>query len=247
MKKHLLFVAALMVAATMYAKDDLLIVEEGSPTFWTETGKLATIAIDWSSTSVVEWDGKHRVEKDFGTIDQYNRKQGEDFVRDWPTLQESITHSFTSSANYTNKKKGLKIISPSSPIMIASLENMTDEQKEAIKKDWAKQEQNKLAPVYYRDYSEAAYDIFIKVDTVDMGNAAASAFAGAANPYAGGADIVGSMVVKDHATQEVVCKMHLNHVKGRGSYSQAGRLSGIAYRLWGDAMPKLIKDISKKK
>lgn len=245
MKNHILFVAALMVAATMYAsKDEMLILEEGSPAFWLEDGKFATLDIDWSGTSVVEWDGKNVVEKDFGTIDQYNHMQGDDYVNDWPTVQKTVLVTAAGGINVANKKKGLKGLSPNSPEIIASMKDMNDEQREALKQDLAKYEQNKIAPTFIRDYSEASYDIFIKVDTVDMGNGAAAAFGGM---YSGGAVIVGSMVVKDRATQQVVCKMHLNHVKGVGSYAQTARLQGVFTRLWTDALPTFIKNQGKKK
>lgn len=244
MKKHLLFVAALLIAATTYAaKDEVLILEEGSPAFWLEDGKFTTLDIDWSNTSVVEWDGKNKVEKDFGTIDQYNRMQGEDYVNDWPTVQKTVLSGATGAINVANKKKGLKALSPNSPEIFASMKEMNDEQREALMQDLAKYEQNKIAPTFFRDYSEAAYDIFIQVDTIDMGNGAAAAF----SAFAGGASMVGTMAVKDRATQEVVCKFHINHVKGLGSYAQTARINLLFNQLWSDALPNFIKNQGKKK
>lgn len=244
MKKLFILLTALTVCAFANAKDDLLIVEEGSPEFWTETGKLATVSIDWSNTVVVEWDGKGKVKNNFGTIEQYNRSKGEDFVRDWPNVQQVVEIHASSWANYVNKKKGLKIISPLSPTMFEAMKSMNEQQKKELTKDWPKQEKR---GALYREYSEATYDIIYTVDSVDMGNAAAAAFAGLATPYQGGAEMVGTFEVRNRATQQVVCKMHMNHVKGRGTYSETARLQFMFSRLYDDALPTLIKSLSKKK
>lgn len=246
MKKLFILLTALTVCAFANAKDDLLIVEEGSPEFWTETGKLATVSIDWSNTVVVEWDNKGKVKNNFGTIEQYNRSKGEDFVRDWPNVQQVVENQAASWANYVNKKKGLKVISPMSPMMFEAMKNMDEKQKKELTKDWSKLEKK---GTLYRDYSEAAYDIFFAIDTIDMGNAGASVFRTAFGEaqYNGGAEIVGTMEVRDHATQNIVCKMHMNHVKGLGTYSETARMYNVFWRLWQDALPTLIKSLSKKK
>jgi len=246
MKKLFILLTAVAVCAFAKANDELLIIEEGTPDFWGETGKLATVSLDWSNTVVVEWEGKGKVKNNFGTIEQYNRSKGDDFVRDWPNVQQVVEGQAASWANYVNKKKGLKVISPMSPMMFEAMKGMNEEQKAELTKDWPKQEKQ---GVIYREYSEAAYDIIFSIDTIDMGNAAASAFRAAfgEGQYRGGAEIVGTMEVREHSTQNVVCKLHLNHVKGLGSYAETARMSNVFWRLWQDAMPTLIKSLGKKK
>ena len=245
MKKFCILLAAAFACSLVKASDELLILEEGSPAFWEETGKLATLSIDWSNTIVVEWGSKNKVKENLGTIDQRNRIKGEDYVRDWPSVQQTVLSGAAIMANQKNKKKGIKIIDPSSPTVLASMQNMAEDQKAALKKDLAKGEKK---GVIYRDYSEAAYDIIISIDSIDMGSAAASAFGGGlATRYVGGADLVGSMVVRDRATKQLVCKLHLNHVKGIGNYGETARMNMAFFRLWTDAMPSLIKQLNKKK
>lgn len=241
-KTFILTLVALFAAISVFASDDLLILESGSPDFWKEAGKLMTIDIDWSKATVVEWGNKNEVKEDFGTIEQYNKMKGEDYVRDWPDVKQSVLIGASSMTNMFSKK-GIKMITPQSP----GYEQLSDEQKAELKKQQAKMEKNKMNPVLYRDYSEASYDMLLIVDSIDMGNAGASAFSGLAGDalYRGGAELVGTIEVRDHQTNELVCKMHANHLKGRGNFSETSRITNLFWRLAEDAMPKLLKSLSK--
>ena len=240
MKKLFIFVAALAVSSIVYAKDDKLVLEQGSLDFWSETGKFAIIEIDWSKTQVVEWDGK-KVQKEFGTIDQYNRMKGEDYVNDWPKVQEGIKVGAPIEANKVNKKKGLKIITPLDPATQEAFNQMTDQQKAEWQKTQAKAEKN---GVIYKEASEATYEIKLIVDSIDMGNAAASFFT--PDPHNGGAIIVGNMSVYNRETKELVASIKINHLKGIGTASETARMQMIFYALWKEAFPKFVKEQAKK-
>ena len=233
MKKMYVLIAALAVGMALNAKDDVLTIESGDLNFWTETGKYAIIDIDWSNTQVVEWD-KMKVEKEHGTIDQYNRMKGEDFVNDWPNVQTGVLGIAPAEANKLNKKKGIKIISP---IDEQALSVMTPEQKAEWEKSQAKAEKNGFV---FRDASVANYQIKLTIDSIDMGNAAASAFG--MDPHNGGAIIVGKMQVFDRASNNLVCSIKINHLKGWGSYSETARMQMIFIALWKEEFPKLLKE-----
>ena len=237
---------ALTAMTMLNAKNEPVIVLEGDLSFWTANGKLATIDIDWNDAEVVEFGNKDKVKDDFGTIDQYNKKQGEDYVNDWPAVKQTVLTTASMFANMTNKKKGLKIITPQEPATLEAIKNMTDEQKAELKAAQAKAEKRHLL---YRDYDLATYDIKVHVDTIDMGNAAASAFASLAGEgqYRGGAVLIGTMEVRNRQTQELVCKLQFDHLKGRGSYAETARLGNVYWRLWGEELPAMIKAAGKKK
>jgi hypothetical protein len=56
---------------------------------------------------------------------------------------------------------------------------------------------------------EAQYDIFIKVDTIDMGNTGAAVFV----RHAGCAIGTGDVWIKKHNSEEVVCHLHMNKME----------------------------------
>ena len=50
-------------------------------------GEYAYVEIDWSKAKVVELGNKNKVKKELGSIDQYNKSQGTDAVKEWPKLK----------------------------------------------------------------------------------------------------------------------------------------------------------------
>lgn len=236
MKKLFILLAAVTVGVFANAKDDALILESGSLNFWTETGKFATLDIDWSKAQIVEWD-KNKVEKEHGTFEEYNRLRGEEYVNDWPNVQNMVLLTAPAELNKKNKKSGIKVLSLWDEPTQAAINGMTPEQKAEFEKSQAKAQKN---GVYYGDASQAAYDIKISVDSIDLGNGAASAFG--MDPHNGGVIIVGNMAVTDRATNESVCSIKINHCKGWGSYGETARMQLFFYALWKEAMPKLLKE-----
>lgn len=118
-----------------------------------------------------------------------------------------------------------------------AVNSMTPEQKAEWDKSQAKAEKNGL---FYGEASQASYDIKFTVDSIDLGNGAASAFG--MDPHNGGVIIVGNMAVIDRATNEPVCSIRINHVKGWGSFAESARMQMFFYAFWKEAMPKLLKE-----
>lgn len=236
MKKLFILLAAVAVSVFANAKDDLLILESGNLNFWTETGKFATLDVDWSKAQIVEWD-KNKVEKEHGTFEEYNRLRGEEYVNDWPNVQQGILTFAPVYANKKNKKKGLKIMTPLDPATQEAFNVMDDKQKAEWQKAQAKSEKN---GIYYREASLASYAIHLTVDSIDLGNGAASAFG--MDPHNGGVIIVGNMAVTNLANNEQVCSIKVNHLKGWGSFGETARMQMIFISLWNEAFPKLLKE-----
>ena len=236
MKKLFILLAAVAVSVFANAKDDLLILESGNLNFWTETGKFATLDVDWSKAQIVEWD-KNKVEKEHGTFEEYNRLRGDEYVNDWPNVQKSVLVYAPSELNKKNKKSGIKILTLLDEQTQAAVDAMTPEQKAEWDKSQAKAQKN---GVFYGDASQASYDIKITVDSIDLGSGAASAFG--MDPHNGGVIVVGNMAVTDRATNEPVCSIKINHCKGWGSYGETARMQFFFYVLWKEAMPKLLKE-----
>ena len=236
MKKLFILLTAVTVSVFANAKDDLLILESGSLNFWTETGKFATLDIDWSKAQIVEWD-KDKVEKEHGTFEEYNRLRGDDYVNDWPNVQRMILLTAPSELNKKNKKSGIKVLTLFDEQTQAAVNNMTPEQKAEWDKSQAKAQKN---GIFYGDASQASYDIKISVDSIDLGNGAASAFG--MDPHTGGVIIAGTMAVFDRSTNKSVCSIKINHLKGWGSYGETARMQSFFIVLWKEAMPKLLKE-----
>ena len=72
MKKHILFIAAIMVATTMFAKDEVTL-KDGNLDFLFEAGKIAFVNVDLSKAEVVEFDKDDNVKELFGSYEQYVR------------------------------------------------------------------------------------------------------------------------------------------------------------------------------
>ena len=91
----------------------------GSLSALKNAGEYAYVEIDWSKAKVVEFGRGDKVEKSFGTIDQYNKSQGADWVKDWPAVKQDILN-FTAWKKYPtrpcfnkkNKKGTLITVNP---------------------------------------------------------------------------------------------------------------------------------------
>ncbi|MDR1343556.1 MAG: hypothetical protein LBK18_09945 [Prevotellaceae bacterium] len=74
------------------------------------------------------------------------------------------------------------------------------------------------------DAGDAAYKLVIRIESIDMGNGSRF-FNPFAPPKAGGIIISGAVDIVDTKTNEVVCTLKVNKVKGRGDVSESKRLS----------------------
>lgn len=99
MKKMMMLVMMTMMAAiAAQAKDDKVEVISGDGKVMQEAGKTATLVIDYSNTKV---EGE--------PLKQNLQKRGDEFVRDWPKLDEASKKTFVENFNKRNKK-GLQIV-----------------------------------------------------------------------------------------------------------------------------------------
>ena len=77
------------------------------------------------------------------------------------------------------------------------------------------------------DASAASYKVLIRVNNLDMGNGG-SAFVPFASAKAGGVIMTGTVDIIDLKTNEVVCSISVDEVKGLGTPSETARL-GLMY------------------
>lgn len=246
MKKQLLLATlALTWCINLQAKDnkvvvyDELIIMEGCPDFLYDAGAVATFNIDIPSDQciVVEYhDDSIQV---FGTIEQYNESRGDDWVKDWPKVVERMDKKNGEEWQLLGNKKYFKMLAPQ-PLWIL---------KDSLNHN------PKLHKSYsFVDDSMVKYDILLHLDTLDMGNTAASMaasmFSGWATTAAmvkkGGAIGVGTLYVRERATGEIICQIKLNRLKGHGEWSESARLSSLTSYIFIE-LDRLLKAEKKNK
>ena len=157
MKKILISLVTLFCLSTMAMADVEL--ASGSLSALKNAGEYAYVEIDWSKAKVVEFGRGDKVEKSFGTIDQYNKSQGADWVKDWPALKQDILN-FTAWKKYPtrpcfnkkNKKGTLITVNP------AVWKSKSSDKDHCI----------------WENPSKAKYKFVLTVEQVDMGNGVAS-------------------------------------------------------------------------
>ncbi|MBR1808895.1 MAG: hypothetical protein IJ776_05875 [Paludibacteraceae bacterium] len=116
MRKIVLVFISMMFFGMLYASDTEVSLKSGKLDFLKKSGEYAYLEIDWSKAQVVEFDRNMKVEKKLGTVAQYNQKQGQDWVKDWPMVQRRATEGVILRKNGSicfNKKnkKGLQMSS----------------------------------------------------------------------------------------------------------------------------------------
>ena len=83
------------------APKDAISLLWGDASCLNEKGKTVLVAVDFNKAKVVEFDKEFNIENTIGSIDQYNKSHGEDYVRDWPmdcyTLAKSLTDKMNSA------------------------------------------------------------------------------------------------------------------------------------------------------
>ncbi len=92
------FISIIVAFVAFSAQADSIIVNSGDFNFLYEAGSTAIVEIDFSS-AVVE-DGE--------TIDEYLKRNGEDYVKDWPDVQQE-TKKFLCDVFNRKSKNGLQL------------------------------------------------------------------------------------------------------------------------------------------
>lgn len=98
---------------------------------------------------------------------------------------------------------------------------------------------NKKGMQITSDEEAAGYTVVVHVKTLDMGNGG-SAFVPFSSAKAGGVIMTGTIDIVDKNTQNVVCNLYVDEVKGLGHVSEAIRI-GLAYFALADKMYDLVK------
>lgn len=232
MKKTFFLVALVASSLMAFAKSESKVVlTSGSLDFLKDAGQYAYYEVDWTNTNVVEFDRKLEVENDFGTIDQYNEKQGADWVKDWDRVRKATNLMLPLVKGYgmecwfpgkklcfNNKNKnGLHFTA--NPEWYAIYNQIIDpEEKKEMEES-----------VTLVDPTTAKYKVTIFADFVDMGNGAAAGFGGL---YAGGAIMKGRIQVLNLQDNSIVAEMDINYVKGWGSFFQYARLQALIQEIF---------------
>lgn len=97
MKKCLIAAAALLLFGQQSFSQDFPLVYDNPDapkdaicTIWgdasclNERGKTCLVLVDFDKAEIVEFDKDFNIENSLGSVDEYNKSHGEDYVRDWP-------------------------------------------------------------------------------------------------------------------------------------------------------------------
>lgn len=232
MKKLFSLCSALLVVATLYAADNDVRLTSGNLDFLKEAGEYAYLEINWANAQVVEFDRNMKVEKNFGTVAQYNQKQGQDWVRDWPTVQRRATEGVALKKNGSicfNKKNknGLQLtVSPATWKFIQSTKD--EDEKESYEKHYV-----------CVNPAKAKYKFVVNVKQIDMGNGVAGAFG--MSVTTGGAIMVGTMKAVNLKTGKTVATFDIKKCKGWENYAQYIRLQMLFSVLFASEVLPLAK------
>lgn len=229
MKKTLL-ILLLGICASCWAEVQLT---SGSLEALKKSGEYAYVEIDWSKAKVVELGRDNKVEKNFGSVDAYNKAQGKDWVKDWPEIKQLILNSTawkkSPGRSCFNKKNKKGVLITVSPQIWNAYKNCKDEDK---KKDMQKN-------CIWVNPSSAKYKLVFSVTQVDMGSGSAAAFGMGGS--AGGAIISGNIKLVDIKSGKRLATIDVKYAKGRGNYSQRIRLLDcVVDEIFGE-IPKLMK------
>ena len=230
MKKSLLFSLLLGMSTWCFADVELT---SGSLAALKNTGEYAYVEIDWSKAKVVELDRNDKVEKNFGTIDAYNKKQGADWVKDWPEVKRAVVNA-TAWEKYPGRKcfnkknkKGVQItVNPQ--IWKAYQSSKSEDEKDKLK-----------AHCVWENPSKAKYKFVLTVSQIDMGSGTASAFG--MSMSTGGAILSGTIKLIEIKTGKTLATIDVKNSKGIGNYSQRTRLIDVVVGETFGSIPSLMK------
>lgn len=229
--KKISFLACLL-SISMFCFADGLQLKSGSLDVLTKAGEYAYVEIDWSQAQVVEFGRGDKVEKTFGSIDAYNKKQGSDWVKDWPEVKRRVVNStawekYPGRKCFNKKNKDGVQITVNPQIWQAYNASRDEDEKEDIKDHCV-----------WVNPSKAKYKFVLTVTQVDMGSGAASAFG--MGKSTGGAIICGTIKLIEIKTGKTLATIAVDHCKGLGNYSQRVRLNDVVVGEIFGAIPSLM-------
>ena len=216
MKKLTIISLFLSICSLVFADVELT---SGSLKALDNDGEYAYVEIDWSKAKVVELGSGNKVDKSFGSVDAYNKRQGADWVKDWPRVKRDIVNA-TAWEKYPGRKcfnkknkHGLQItVNPQ--IWKAYHATKDEDEKEDLQDHCV-----------WINPSKAKYKFVLSVTQVDMGNGAASAFS--MKRSTGGAIISGTVRLVEIKSGKTLATIAVKYSKGIGNYSQRIRLIDV--------------------
>lgn len=227
MKKVITILVAMLAVGNLIAGDTEVVLKSGSLAFLNNSGEYAYLEIDWSKAQVVEFGRNMSVENNFGSISQYNQKQGSDWVRDWPQVQRRATEGVTLRKNGSycfNKKNKNGVQMSSSPATWKFYKTTKDtDEKESYEKHYV-----------MVDPAKAKYKFVVTVNQIDMGNGAASAFS--MSMSGGGAIMKGTVKAVEIKTGKTLATMEVKSCKGVGNFAQYIRLQMLFSELFANGI-----------
>lgn len=232
MKKKKIALCSLMLSICSLCMADVEL-SSGSLDVLTRSDEYAYVEIDWSKAQVVELGRGDKVEKSFGSIDAYNKKQGSDWVRDWPEVKRFVVNATAwekypgrSCFNRKNKKGVLITVNPQ---IWKAYHASKDEDEQDDLKDHC----------IWVNPSKAKYKFVLTVTQVDMGSGAASAFGMGVS--SGGAIISGTVRLVEIKSGKTLATIAVKHCKGFGNYSQRTRLMDVVVGEIFGSIPSLYR------
>ena len=172
------------------------------------------------------------MEKDLGTIDAYNKKQGSDWIKDWPEVKRTVVNATAWEKNpgrkcFNKKNKNGVLITVNPQIWKAYQLSKDEDEKEDLQDH-----------CIWVDPAKAKYKFVLTVSQVDMGNGAASAFG--MSMSTGGAVISGTIRLIEIKTDKTLATLAVKNCKGNGNYSQRTRLLDVVTGEVFGSIPSLI-------
>lgn len=216
MKKIFILTVATLVAGMMFA--DNLRLMSGSLNALKDSGEYAYVEIDWSKAQVVEFDGDFKIDENYGSMDEYNKRQGGSWTRDWPQVQLFVALS-TAWDSYPgrptfNKRNDEGVQITVNPEVWKAYQDCTDEETREDMRDHC----------LWVDPSGAKYKFILRVEYVDMGNSGAAHFG---SLKTGGAILAGIIDLIEIATGNQLAQVSVYYCKGHGMYAQQSRLMDV--------------------
>ncbi len=216
MKKFVIFFTfAFIFLVHLQAQVTLL---SGDISILKKAGEYAYVETDWSKAKVVEFGRKNKIDKDFGSVDAYNKSQGQDWVYDWPKVKHNIAlacawEKYPARPCFNKKNKnGLQI-------------TVTPDEWKNYKSSSADLQKKMSSHTIYVDPKSAKYKFVVRVELIDMGNGVASQFG--MNVKNGGAILKGTVELIEIKTGKKLATFGVDYAKGWGNISQETRLMDL--------------------
>ena len=203
MKKSFLLFTLLVSSFCLYAKDKVEDIEilEGDLSFYLETESYAKVNLDLSDCYVVEMEDDGDIKEVVGKVDSLNTLPKDN--NNQIDLKEFYHHFLGYISNISYQKMYIK---PKKIIKFIIAQPEREEYLAAHAKEKKKFEKK----FHVVDDSLAKYDIVFKIDTVDVGY-----FAPGILGAGGGAKAKGSVLVKNVETNDIICNLKINYIKGQ--------------------------------